>query len=274
MVYIGVEKEQKLIELYKSGVLLKNICAELKIGKQTVHNYAKKYSLRRQRLHAPDNTSFATFTQESCYWAGFIAADGCMNNVLTSIRIDLSAKDKKHLFKILSFVKDKSPYIVEDEKWVKITGKWYFIKHCYVDINSTKIVQNLKKNFSITPAKSWTIMPPKSIPESMIRHYVRGYFDGDGCICWHKAHKSPVFQISCGSKKLLDWIGEKIREQVAHEFTKRALLPMKGKKIYRIVSIASNAKPIFDWLYSNSTPETRLERKFNRYIKICKITED
>ena len=38
------------------------------------------------------------------------------------------------------------------------------------------------------------------IPEHIVRHFLRGYFDGDGCISWDKRYK-------CGNKSTIHVAG-------------------------------------------------------------------
>lgn len=48
---------------------------------------------------------FSLDTPESFYWAGFIAADGCILKNLKVLEIGLGIKDKKHLKKFKSAIK-------------------------------------------------------------------------------------------------------------------------------------------------------------------------
>lgn len=262
-----IELENKILDFYNQGLSIDEICLKISRGRTTIANYLAKNNKRYYKIHKVDQTIFSTFTPESCYWAGFIAADGNLSKKMTHLRIELNINDSGHLEKILKFAKDEEPRISKDIKIAKFSdGKEYKIQSCYTDINSNTVVRNIKENFGITPNKSLTIQPPTKIPEDLIVHYIRGYFDGDGSIYWNSANKSPVFSICCGSKDLLEWIANKIKNNADWDFGKKALIPYKDK-IWRIRQMWGGSIKILDWLYEGSTPEMRLDRKYERYLE-------
>ena len=261
-----INLESEILKLYDSGKPIKMICAELGICNSTAHNHLQRNNRRRNRKHQFNAVSFSTFTPESCYWAGFIAADGGISNIGTGLRLELGQKDAGHLSKLLKYVEDKDPYIVSGTKECVFDGKIYQVKFCRADVNSVEIIKDLKDNFNITHAKSLTIKPPTKIPNELIQHYIRGYFDGDGSICWSKTHKCAIFSICSGSDDLLQWIADNIKEQVDYDFAPKALTA-RGKVIGYIRQPWQGAKCIFTWMYKDSTPETRLDRKHTRYLK-------
>lgn len=264
---INLEKE--ILNLYDNGTSIKNICEKLNIGRQTVHNYTRKNKRSRYRKHSFDSASFSTFTPKSCYWAGFIAADGCVDKNKTYLRVEININDKIHLTKLSNYTKDQQPYIVYGTKECKFNDKIYNVKYCRIDINSVKIIKDLKNNFNITSAKSFTLLPPYRVPKNLITHYVRGYFDGDGSMYWNKSHKHSIFQVSSGSTKLLSWMSNCIKENVDYNFSKKAFVIRENSSIYFIRQCWSS-KYILNWLYKDSSDETRLDRKYKRYIKYCK----
>ena len=261
---IDIEKE--IISLYDTGVQIKQIGKKLNIGRSTVHIYLKKNNRRRCIRHTFDDSSFSNFTPENCYWAGFIAADGCINKTKTAVRVNLNIKDKLHLVKLLKFTKDENISITEGIRVISFNKKEYTINHCYADINSVKIVKDLCDNFNIVPAKSFILEPPNKIPDHLIRDYIRGYFDGDGSIYWNKSHKTVTFNICSGSGNLLKWISNNIKDQVNYNFSEKALCLRKNGSIYYISQNYNSAKLILDWMYSSSTTEIRLDRKYDRYL--------
>lgn len=67
-----------------------------------------------------DENAFTLDTQEGFYWAGFIAADGC---ILTrkgrkkSLAINLAIKDKKLLEELNKFLKSNRLIYLKEEEW-------------------------------------------------------------------------------------------------------------------------------------------------------------
>lgn len=204
---ISEELERQIVDLYDTGMKVEDICSTLSLCNYTVHNYLRKHDKRRNIVHTFDDNMFSVFTQESCYWAGFLAADGSIGQELRSLRVGLERCDRLHLEKLLRFSKDEHPTVKDGEGQLidKNTGKTYSFIYSYIDINSVKIVKDLNDNFNITPAKSFTIQPPDKIPEEMIKHYIRGYFDGDGTLYWNKIKKVSELRIDSASESLVNW---------------------------------------------------------------------
>lgn len=48
-----------------------------------------------------------------------------------------------------------------------------------------------------------------NIPDEFFHAFVRGYFDGDGCVCL-KSHKYLSVSICCNSKVFLESLKEKL----------------------------------------------------------------
>nr|DAG76107.1 MAG TPA: LAGLIDADG DNA endonuclease family [Caudoviricetes sp.] len=111
-------------------------------------------------------------TEEKAYWLGFIAADGCVAKHMRSCTIELARRDREHLI-----------------KFEKVFGGYYKVKDydrefpsSAITISSVKCCYDLLK-YGITPAKSLTLDVDFSLIEkSLIRHFIRGYFDGNGSI--------------------------------------------------------------------------------------------
>lgn len=112
-------------------------------------------------------------SEEKAYWLGFIAADGNVAKKMNSMRINLNEIDKKHLEKFRESIKGNQP--IKDS----IREKNHSV---YIDMNSNKVCKDLFK-YGITPKKSLTLdINFKLIPQKLIHHFIRGYFDGDGSI--------------------------------------------------------------------------------------------
>ena len=111
-------------------------------------------------------------TEEKAYWLGFIAADGCvykMSKNAYRLQINLSAVDIGHLELFNDCI--ESDYIITQKK-VNNSDT------CILKISSKEFTDNLI-NLGITPNKSLIVQMP-NISQDLIRHFIRGYFDGDG----------------------------------------------------------------------------------------------
>jgi hypothetical protein len=119
--------------------------------------------------------------EESAYWLGFLFADGYVrSNKLKFVRLKLAIKDIDHLYKFKEAL--NSDHNVEE-----------YDSYCQITIGSKKIVDDLIKN-GCTPNKGMKIRLPNNIGSDLMNHFIRGYFDGDGCIS-HRGCNSYVSSI-------------------------------------------------------------------------------
>ena len=134
---------------------------------------------------------------------------------------------------------------------------------CYLSFSGEWFKQSLENNFDIFPRKTFDIKISNKIPEDMIVHFLRGYFDGDGSV----THTDKYLRINfaSGSVALLNQIMDFIYDNGIYvrnddkkpKITNGCLLSYS----------CNNAYKILDMLYSCSTELTRLERKYNLYLK-------
>lgn len=125
--------------------------------------------------------------EHKAYWLGFLYADGYIepiyrNNKIKAFRIEigLSSTDKQHLE---CFINDIESNVPIKEKIQKINNQEYL--SCKVRINNTKMCKDLI-NLGCTTKKSLTLTFPTidQVPLVYVKDFIRGYFDGDGCISY------------------------------------------------------------------------------------------
>lgn len=130
-------------------------------------------------------------TEEKAYWLGFIFADGSIGSTplqenkksVYTFELSLKGDDFEHLNKFNAFVGYKGNNVkISDSKCNE-----KIFKRCRWQI-ANKHLWNTLNNLGCTPCKSLTLeFPNESIFESrdLIKHFIRGYFDGDGCFTRH-----------------------------------------------------------------------------------------
>jgi hypothetical protein len=242
----------KMIQLYHDGVGTNEIAKRLHLHRSTIQQWLKKSSIKlrkRTPQHHYDVHFFSTYTPESCYWAGFIMADGCIRR--TCLHIKLANKDREHLQKFLDCI--HADY--------KIKGKDY----CTIDISGPWFLEDLKNKFGIVPRKTFIAKYPR-IPSNMDKHFIRGILDGDGCIT---KTTCPTINFT-GTEELMTSLTHKFNPLGIHlkSGNKYPPLQRKNKNIGQIHYSGKNAKRILDWLYHNSIPQLLLDRKYQRYQEL------
>lgn len=246
--------EENLKSYINKGLSLKEIANQLQVSYNTVLRHAKKFKLKSKigtqgaRKHRFDEDFFKTIdTEEKAYWLGFIAADGCVykNSNAWRLQINLKESDIEHLSKFQKAI--KSDYKIAQ----KTVGN---SKVCQLKINSKIMCFDLIE-LEITERKSLMVKMP-CIKEDLIRHYIRGYFDGDGNIKnfvdKNNRHRHN-FNI-VGGQDMLNSINKKLPCKIDL---------YKIKRTQSVFSLETTAKEklikIYDFLYDDAT--VFLERK-------------
>ena len=205
-----------------------------------------------------NNLFFSKNTPSSFYWAGFIAADGCVGDIKSHggkyiykyLSIHLSDLDTSHLNKFkkaISFSSNVSCYKNE----------------CKITILSFQIVEDLKR-FNIIPRKTLKyIFPEWVVDHKFCNHYMRGYFDGDGTVCTQTMKESNTSQLRfslVGTKNFLE-VYQKILINSCNIKTNRKIIPMG--RVY-VLQYGGNkiSSSIYKYLYSESDNKIRLSRKY------------
>lgn len=124
------------------------------------------------RTHECDHSFFDVIdTEEKAYWLGMMAADG---NVVTGkpiIKLAFASKDRDHLLKFRTAL--QSTHTITD--YTTTSGH----PGAKLSIASPELTEALAKH-GISPCKTFTVEWPDFLPDALLRHYLRGYFDGDG----------------------------------------------------------------------------------------------
>lgn len=245
-------KTERIIKMYtEQGMTMKEIGNKLSISHWTVLDRLKKAGVRKNARHNINHQAFRVVNSQSSYWAGFIAADGCINK--NRVDIELAKHDEVHLKKLCDFVGR------DDKLWYR---EKYGKHSASVSLVSKQIVSDLYDNFGITTSKSLTLCPPQ-ISDNMVSHYIRGYMDGDGCIDIHKSSNSVRLSFVCGSIRLLDWLKDTIIDNV--DLSGNPNIRQRKQNCYSLEFKNKHTLDILDWIYKGSVPSMRLDRKYLIY---------
>ena len=137
----------------------------------------------------------------------------------------------------------------------------YFDNLAKLCICSDKICNDLKK-CGIEQRKTYTLKFPKNIPKELFRHYVRGYFDGDGCVFINDAYHNVV-KYSCSSLKYL----KSLKQRLEKDFNIITNDKIASHKTYYelIYSRQDSFRNYYSFFYKEST--VYLKRKKTKFEK-------
>jgi len=158
--------------------------------------------------------------------------------------VNLSAKDKKHLLKLKDFMKTSAPIIessVGKYDIVRFQVTHPFLSKRLIELGITTGRLNYRKCINV-------------IPKKLVNHWIRGFFDGDGC-----AGKTKIAIHFVGTNELLEWVRNSFQEYT-NITSKMSIRKFKHSRvshmaIYGRIQVADASK----WLYRNAT--IWLERK-------------
>src|SRR3989344_8780461 len=231
------------------GVLSeREIARRLGIGKTTINRWSRELGLEPVK-HTVNESFFDDLNEKSAYLLGYIYADGNINwnpeKGYYSMTITAAEKDKEHLEKVRSLISSTKPLLYSAK-----TKSYRLI------VNSKKLCQKLI-SLGVIPRKSLTVQFP-NIPNSQIKHFIRGVIDGDGNVRYVNRKRSPYFEITIasGSKAFCEDLIKAVKENTGIPAYARRI----NENLYIIQYSCSRGEKLAEFIYSDSS--IFLERKF------------
>ena len=219
-------------------------------------------------------------TEDKAYWLGFLYADGSINRFYKNnkkengirsmtLEISLAEKDREHLEKFKQCIESDIPIF---KRTIQLGDKKYGAVR--IQLNNTKICRDLC-NLGCVPAKTYIVRMPSFdiVPKKFMRDFLRGFFDGDGCICTEPVDGKPhiILNITGMSEMLKDFSDFLISEGVIRKVPK--IYKDKRNNAYKVYFYGTDSnKELLDYLYKDSS--VYLDRKYNKYIDFYKNYDD
>lgn len=251
--YMFSEEELEAIDEYTSSDVTMLYIKEKYGYKQ--ETFIKKLKIlgypttRKYKVPLNRNVFNEISTEEDAYFLGLLLADGYIHENKGMVRLKLQSCDIDILKKFCNYLETTHDSIKYENH--TLTGNL----QCYVGIHSKEIIARLTK-YGITQRKSCKEVPYYNIDETLLKHYIRGIFDGDGSI------KTNLKGINiCGSLEILKFICDAFDKHLDIKTTEKQYL-MQGK-IYKRYFTGDNMMKILDYLYSDAS--VFLDRKYTLY---------
>jgi hypothetical protein len=266
------ELNAKIIGDYLSGKDTYDTANENNCSQTFVVNTLKRHNIPRRTTqfyttkYIPNEKFFDIIdSEEKAYVLGFFYADG--NNYIKGVHsyevsVGLQEEDKLILEKMRDLLSPQTKLKFTDysDKGWKNQFK--------LKINSKLLSEQLTKLGCVT-AKSLTLTWPEWLVDPELqRHFIRGYFDGDGSL-WAR-QPTETGQIDWGwqitstnnfcteAKKLIgQYVNVHCSQSLAHSNL--------DNNITATLSIGGNVqvKRVLDWMYKDAT--IYMDRKYNKY---------
>lgn len=142
----------------------------------------RKYTLNEEYFDRID--SF-----DKAYFFGFLMADGYNNEKRGVIELSCAPKDKEILGRLNKLIGSSKPLRFSDNKGIQS----YRISWC-----SRRLSEKLA-SFGCVQNKSLKLKFPIILGQKLIKSFILGYFDGDGCISCNYSKRNNIFGNSFNS---------------------------------------------------------------------------
>ena len=212
-------------------------------------------------------------TEEKAYWLGFIFADGYISysdknmkkgQVTTAycVGIKLKWSDQEHLkkfnksiggnYKVFKEISHPDGFRKQTTEAAKIL---VYSQQMYNDLNNY-----------FDRDKTYTAKFPE-IPDNLMRHFIRGYFDGDGCLSL--IDKNIYVKFLGASKDFHEGLKDVLKKN-KFIFTSNSKINLYNTEMHYIL-ISRNLEKIkfLDWIYQDCN--IYLDRKYNKYLDCKKL---
>jgi hypothetical protein len=252
--------DNSIIDLYNTGLSCQKIANQLNVSESFINKKLKELNITKRSnsiyRRRPWNENFFNKidTEEKAYWLGFLYADGCVH-------------DKPNGQKLITLVvKDKEVI----EKFIKAIDGNFAVKK-YTDVYgiylTSKIMFNDLCKLGCVPRKSLILKFPLINP-TLISHFIRGYFDGDGTVFIYtrkgktKSYKGIGIGM-CGTEEFLNTLVQHAPINVPKKDKRKS-----GNIWYSSSSGPNKVLAFYNYLYKDATVWLdRKKNKFENYFK-------
>ena len=188
--------------------------------------------------------------EEKAYFLGFLYADGCNHIKKGCVTLTLQEKDKEILTSLSKLLQPTKPL-----QQLKNSSGFKTNQSAYRLVLASKHISEKLVTLGCTGGKTMMLEFPaeKQVPKELQRHFIRGYFDGDGYVGEHQASLVGTYNFCSAISKISE-------EIIGGKF----YLRYKGNyPTSEIVVNRKKARKFLDWIYKDST--IYLQRKYAKY---------
>lgn len=270
------EQIKQLISDYESGKSLNKLKGEYHISDVSIKKYltengVKIRSHRESRFKYPFNEYYFDNidTEEKAYWLGFLYADGFIVKNHSKKRghdiLGVTLAESEPIEKLTKALNCKKPvYQYTNNGYTENALKYRGI------FPSDHMVQQLEK-WGVVERKTFELKFPDFLDQELIPHFIRGYFDGDGSVFYHKQKHEDKEYINlgitiCGTESFLKSFAKacNIEEHVIYK-------DFRKETDCWSIKLASNIQclEMYHFMYKNAKDSllTRKKEKFDNFIK-------
>ena len=258
------EQINEIVNLYQQDTPIRELSNNYGVSYQNIRNLLLKRNLlkvnpKHKRLHNPKLKTdiFKRIdTEFKAYLLGLICADGHISKQ-QKIELTLQAQDKELLEYIKVKLDHETPLIKKEGKGANRQDAYRLMlcsKEMTADLTKLGLDNNKTKNLSIDILKN--------IPNRLLRDFIRGFFDGDGCIT-ETRNEYDLSIIGC--QTFIEPLKDILEEILGIHFS----LTIHGTTSYiRTIRVSGRYQCINfgKWMYEGSN--IYMQRKYDKYREL------
>lgn len=264
------EEEISFIKEHYRDMTTNEIAEFLNRSPKAVHVKKSRLGLKNEPIYSYDRNKFEKIiTEDDAYWLGFLYADGyvCHTEHSWWYGVELQDRDIGHLRKLNKYMNGNMHI---DTFYKKSPTSDNICKMCRLAYYSKQLVINLVNSGCVQRKSKIITMPFGIVPDELMRHFIRGYFDGDGScgIYQHSERKHlryPRAKITCGSH---DFVNQ-LKEYLNNVDIRCGIITSKEENYDMFFSGKDNVVNFLKYMYDDS--HIYLDRKYEIYKQCLDI---
>lgn len=250
-------KLEEILDMYNQGLPPVQIaehfgccCANItrrlkKAGIPFKRSYSTVRYNRTNRYIVDENYFKDIDTEGKAYFLGLMYSDGSVSQN----QFYLKLKDEGVIQQFKQELKAETPIRRIEKPW-----------DAYIlEVSCKRLCQHLI-NQGCVPNKTRVIQVPK-LREDLYRHFIRGFFDGDGCLQLQDKIYHCRFDLTSASLQFLEQLRPII---TAKALTNGSLQKETNYDVWHLNYSGHQVSQILDWLYKDS--HFYMKRKHDKYL--------
>lgn len=222
---------------------------------------------KKRNVSYVNEAFFEKWSNEMAYVLGFFAADGCLtkNTKRQNYYIEFVSTDLEILKKIKNVMNARQKITSKTHSKIRPATKQGY----RIQIGSKKIFYDLVE-LGFSPKKSKSLIFPR-IPDLFLSDFVRGYFDGDGCIStgFYKPRNRKrkrcylLVRFTCRNQNFLQVLSEKLARDLLGN--RGSIFNNNGS--FDLSYSTTSGVGLLKYMYLNSGG-LHLSRKYDKFVDV------
>ena len=249
---------EDIINMYQSGLGKGPISKKYHCSLKTVKKILESNNIE---MHIRGSVSPYSFNEhfldeldspEKLYFLGWAYSDGNVNKAENLFRIGLEASDYKILEDLNKIIESNRDIRIDDDVvTLSLTSKYF--KERLIELGCI-------------PNKSLVLKWPDFVPDEYLKDFIRGYFDGDGCIFLER-NENKIKKAAVTICSTYDFV-QGLREILLKKLNISSSISKFSDNSFGCVLCGfNNILKFSNWIYEDES-SIKLERKYNNFMEL------